>query len=143
MSEVILLGPQHKHPTAPASVRGLEGPIVAITAGWQENENDSLPGALDTKSSNLEIYRRAEQVFDRDPELAEAHRGRQLRLKELQRLYRLRLDHAMEAYNELMTTRGDAEILAAERQAALDALRALDRHHLGRVRAGHEEFEAQ
>ena len=141
MPILTLLGPQRKRPTAPALVREIEGPIAVITAGWQENENDPLPRGLGRNSSNLGIYRRAEQVFDQDRELSQALQDRQLRLMRLQRLYRVRLDHAIAAYRELGELPGEDELVARERQAALEALRALDRHHLERVRSVHAEFE--
>jgi hypothetical protein len=143
MSNVILLGPQRERPTAPASARTIAGPIAVITAGWQENENDTLPRGFPKGGTNLAIYRRAEEVFDQDRELFQAHRERQLRLKQLQRLYRVRLDHAIAAYRDLVVLRGDGELLEAERGAALESLRALDRHHLEGVGAIHAQFEAE
>jgi hypothetical protein len=143
MSTVILLGPQRERPTAPASVRAIAGPVAVITAGWQENEDDTLPRGFPKGGTNLAIYRRAEEVFDQDRELFQAHRERQLRLKQLQRLYRVRLDHAIAAYREMVALRGEGELIEAERGAALEALRALDRHHLERVKAINDEFEAE
>ncbi|MCZ6725959.1 MAG: Type 1 glutamine amidotransferase-like domain-containing protein, partial [Acidobacteria bacterium] len=64
-------------------------------------------------------------------------------LKELQRLYRVRLDHAIAAHRELMDLAGQGGLVAGERRSALEALRALDRHHLEQVRAVHDEFEAR
>jgi hypothetical protein len=156
-----LLGPQRERPTVPRVARELEAPVAVITAGWQENENDALPRGLVRQSSrlgvsNLGIYRRLEQVFDADRELALAHRRRQLRLKELQQLYRLRLDHAVAAYRDLVELSGasssnggandegsGAESVTKEIDAALETVRALDRHHLGNVQAVHEEFDAE
>lgn len=160
MPKRTLLGPQRKRPTVTRLARELEGPVAVITAGWQENENDALPRGLRGKGVNLEIYRRSEQVFDEDRELARAHRDRQLRLKQLQRLYRLRLDHTMAAYRELVElssappgdgrTNGGArsptqedEPLAQEIEAALEAIRALDGHHLEKVQAVNQDFGAE
>ena len=143
MPTVHLLGPQRQRPTAPAVVRRIAGRVAVVTAGWQENEDDPLPGKLAARGVNLGIYRRAERVFDEDRELFQAHRERQLALKRLQQLYRLRLDHAIAAYVQLLELEGDRaeEPLAGELQAALEALRDLDRKHLERVREAHAEFE--
>lgn len=139
--------------------RSLAGPLAAITAGWQENENDPLPRGLNGKSKNLGVYRRAERVFDEDRELFQAHRERQVRLKQLQRLYRVRLDHSVAAFRDLFgLARRERDLVSeangavdpshwepvqAEVDAALEAIRSLDQHHLDSVSALHQAFEAQ
>lgn len=141
----ILLGPQRQRPTVSAVVRELAAPVGLITAGWQENENESPPRGLGRKCVNLGIYARAERVFDRDRELAQAHRERQLELKRLQRLHRVRLDYAVAAWRALAALAEESEspTVREEADAALEAIRALDRHHLSRVDAVHEAFEAR
>jgi hypothetical protein len=142
---VTLLGPQRLTPTLANAVRGsgVEGDVAVVTAGWQEREEevDELREHLGGRVVNLRLYARAEEVFRRDRTLARAHRQRQERLQRMQELYRLRLAHAMEAARQLLTRRGDPEVLNPERDAAVAAIRELDRVHLERVRAVNQELE--
>jgi hypothetical protein len=79
-------------------------------------------------------------LFAADPDLFRAHRERQSRLQELQRLYRLRLGHALDALRDLDTASAGPRLLTTERRAALAAIRTLDRHHLRRIRRQHQRF---
>jgi len=143
---VTLLGPQRLTQTVAQAVRGggVLGDVAVVTAGWQEREEevDELREHLGGGVVNLRLYARAEEVFRRDRTLARAHRQRQERLQRMQELYRLRLDHAMEAARALLTRRGDPEVVNPEREAAVAAIRELDRVHLERVRAVHAELDA-
>lgn len=145
MGPIVLLGPQRLRPILAGVVADLavDGRIAAVTAGWQEREeeDDELAEHLSGRTFNLRLHRRAEKVFAADPELAGGHRERQQRLKQAQALYRVRLDHAMAAVRDLMQRDGEPELLAAERKSAFDAVRRLDSGHLKRIRAIHEEFE--
>ena len=141
-----ILGPQRAAPAVAASLvrMGLgNGPVCAITAGWQEREGelDDLEEHLARRTTDLELYRRAEAVFRDDTELHEAYRERQLMLIEMQRLYRRRLDHAMTAARELSDEPVDSAALDYERRSALRAIRTLDREHLRRIRLVQEHFE--
>src|SRR2546422_11421548 len=109
---ITLLGPQRLRPTLADALRGRapEGPIATITAGWQEREGDDqeLDQHLEGRTGNLALYRRAEAVFQRDPELARAHRERQERLRRAHEPYALRLAGAMDcAYAVLPRTHGE------------------------------------
>ncbi len=144
MPETTLLGPQRQRPTVTRIARGLGERVALVTAGWQEHENDPPPRGLGRRGHNLGIYRRSERVFDEDRELAAAHRERQLELKRLQRLYRMRLDHAIAAWRELTdlaAREGAVRVDDDELDHAVGAIRALDRHHQQRVDAVHAAFE--
>jgi hypothetical protein len=121
----------------------VEGPVAAISAGWQEREaeTEELGEHVGRPVVNLELYRRAEDALQRDPELAAALRRRQDRLREIQELYRLRLDYTLEAARALMRRVEPMELVHEERRSAIRALRTLDGTHSRRVRAVHEEFE--
>lgn len=142
----LLLGPQRPLVNLGQALAGLQlgdGPVGFISAGWQEAEGD-LAEAREVVGRPLvdpRLYHRAEEVFAADPELLAAHRQRQDRLKEQQRIYRLRLRQLMIAARLTLTAEGDREVLAAERRHAVAQLRALDRHHVQRVRAVHAAFE--
>ena len=147
MPTVTLLGPQRFTPTLGEAVAraGISGRLASVTAGWQEREAEDLElhEHLGERTMNLMLYARSEDAFERDPELAAAYRERQERLRELQELYRSRLGYAQTALRELELRSGDPELLAPERESALEAIRALDEHHLARVDEVHATFVRQ
>ncbi len=142
---VILLGPQRR-PTVDAVARslGLPGPgnqVATITAGWQEREPDDqeLSTLLGARAVNLSLYRRWLDVQDRDPQYAAAERELAGTLAELQDLYLLRLDYALQAVYAVQRRSGPApggEALAE----AVAAVRELDAAHLRRVDNVRGEF---
>ena len=143
-TKTILLGPQRHMPTVGAALASLGvdgGPVAVITAGWEEREAEDLELGehLGRQVLNLGLHDRAEALLQADRALHEALRAQRERLRELQRLYRLRLRHVAPAAEELLRSEGPEDLLEPERAAALDQLRALDEHHLGRVR----ELEAE
>ncbi|MCA8956977.1 MAG: hypothetical protein KDC87_12945 [Planctomycetes bacterium] len=145
---IVLLGPQRHQPIVREALAPLtehSAPVAAITAGWEEREAEDLElGAhLSRPVENLQLFRRAEEVFQRDPELLRAVRAHHDDLRELQRFYRMRLRHSMPAASELLGTEGDGRLLDPEREAAFASLRALDEHHLGRVIELQQAFSAK
>ena len=146
MPELLILGPQLRTPClgqALSQVRpGLQGAVVAITAGWQEREGelDALQRHLDHTVQDLRLYERTEALFESDPPLAQAHRARQERLKTVQELYRLRLAHAKSAARELFARNGGGESLENARRASVEALRRLDAELLRELDRVHAEF---
>ncbi len=147
MTTRALLGPQRLQPIVAEILETLapEGPLAVVTAGWQEREAevDELAEHVRRPVTNLRLHARAEEVFLARPDVFEAHRARQNRLQELQRLYRLRLGHAVAAARELLGRDGDPAMIEPERDAALEALRTLDDHHMARVAEIHHDFEHQ
>jgi hypothetical protein len=118
--------------------------VATVTAGWQEleGEDQELRDHLVGETANLELYRRAERVFERDPELAQAHRERQDLLRRMQGAYRARLRFAIDACREM--GRGAAagdDVYRTEWSSAMDAVRDLDRAHLERVREVRATFD--
>ncbi len=142
-----LLGPQRLTPTLSAAVTalGIEGTLATVTAGWQEREGDTreLVEHLAGRAVNLELHRRAEQVFARDPELARAHHGRQELFRRLQELYVFRLEAAKRVARDLLRRPGDDPALASERGDSIETLKRLDERHLAHQRAIHAEFDAR
>lgn len=146
MPERLLLGPQRPQLNLPEAFRnhGLpDGPVAVISAGWQEAEADidDVRALVPRPLIDLELYRRAEQVFAHDPSLSNAYRRRQDRLVELQRLYRMRLQQALLAARKVRRAHAEPDLVAGEERHAISQLRALDRHHRKRVRSIHREFE--
>lgn len=147
MSDIILLGPQAIEPNLGKALQSMqiEGPICVITAGWQERAGElaALEAHIGQKVVDLMLYQRAEQALEEDRELFEAHRRRQNRLREIQRLYRIRLSSCLEVTRRLKRMDGDSDILEPERQAALEVVRDLDRLHLCRLDRVNQEFEEE
>ena len=147
---VILLGPQRR-PTLAAVTRSmrLAGPVATITAGWQEREPDDseLSGLLGARDVNLSLYRRWLDVQERDPEYAAAERRLRDALGELQDVYLLRLDYALQAVYALQRRggsdgrgrAGDATVAGAVAEA-IAAVRELDDAHLRRISQERAEF---
>jgi len=144
MRKVAVLGPQRLRPTLDRNVAdlGVEGQILAITAGWREREaeDDELAEHLAGRSVNLNLYRRAEQVFADDSELLALFEVRRSRLRAAQALYRVRLDHLLSAARAVMA-RDEAEPYFEDAiQEAIADVRRLDDGHLARVSAIQAEF---
>ena len=144
-----LLGPQRHRPTVVTAVRALgfsgnDLRVATVTAGWQEREGEDqeLRDHLVGGTTNLELYRRAERVFERDPEFAAAHHERQALFRRMQAAYRARLRFAIDACREMGrgAEAGD-DVYRVEWSAAMDAVRDLDRAHLERVREIRTAFD--
>jgi hypothetical protein len=135
VKSLTLLGPQRLTPTLPEAVAAVgvdlspgQPPLATVTAGWQEREDDDadLVAALVGNTVNLRLYARVADVFERDPELAQAHRERGQRLQDIQALYDLRLGHAIDTVFELLRRTGEPWLLDDEIESALQAVRDLD-----------------
>lgn len=111
---VTLLGPQRRPTldTVVASLRLGDGPIATITAGWQEREPDDgeLSRLLGSEDANLCLFRRWLDVQDRDPDFAAAERRLRGAVTELQDLYLLRLNHALQAVYAIQRRRGSGQL---------------------------------
>jgi hypothetical protein len=144
----LLLGPQRPVRNLRQAVESLplrDGAIASISAGWQEAEGDidEIQELIGRPLRDLNLYARAEDIFDAHPDLHDAYRNRQNQLKEQQRLYRLRLRHLMNAARQVLRSEGDPVLLAAEQRHAIAQLRALDRHHEIRVQSIHGDFHGR
>lgn len=146
MRQRILLGPQRPVTNLGDVVAkaGLgDGPVAVISAGWQEAEGDieDVHALVNRPLVDLELYHRADRIFAADDKLHSAYRERQELLKDLQRLYRVRLRHHMLAARQLQKSDANTNLLATEQRHAISQLRALDRHHFNRVEAIHARFD--
>lgn len=147
MAVQVLLGPQTPRPNLAAVLETVpfEGPIVSITAGWRDSEGETaeIEADIGHKVEDLGLYHGAERAFAAERAFFELHRARQERLQELQRLYRIRLETTLSAARQLLRTEADPQLLKMEQRAAISQLRALDRHHLRRIAAIHQDFNDQ
>lgn len=144
MAQRILLGPCDQQTLRDAcAMLANPGPVVTITAGWQDEEGDigELADELQLPLEDLGIYARAEEWLAREPGLRDLNRERQEQLLKLQELYRIRLGPTLRAARGLQEAEAPPELLRPELKAAIAQLRALDRHHLRRLRAIHQVFE--
>jgi hypothetical protein len=144
--KVTLLGPQRR-PTLDAVTGALpQGePIATITAGWQEREADDaeLSKLLGSRDVNLGLYRRWLDVAERDPGFAAGEQAVRAILDELQALYLLRLDHALQAVYAVQRRSGSDRLRAGVLAESLAAVRELDAAHLHRVSQVRLEFYAE
>lgn len=144
---VWLLGPQYHAPFLGTilSSFGLpdDGPIAAVTAGWQEREGEDaeLDKHLGGRSVDLELYRRADRVFRSDPDFTQAHREMQRQLRELTRLYDMRLSFMRQGVLSLLDEDGDRHLLDPALEHAISQVRDLDAWQLERIVEIRGEFE--
>jgi hypothetical protein len=141
---VILLGPQRR-PTVDTALRllgTLDGPAATVTAGWQEREADDgeLSRALGGRDVNLGLYRRWLDVQERDPQYMAGERQLSAILAELQDLYLLRLDHALQAVDALQRGESGDRLRSQAVSDAVAAVRELDAAHLRRVNEARLDF---
>ena len=134
---VTLLGPQRR-PTLDRVLAALQvdGPVAAITAGWQERESDDdeLMHLLAGRGLNLRLHARWMDVLAEDDDYARAEREHRVVLGELQQLYLIRLDHALRAaYAVAQRTDGHPRVQATAVEDALALVREVDERHLTRV----------
>lgn len=139
-SKVVLLGPQRRRPRVTEAVAdlGVNGPLAAVTAGWEEREHEqgALARDLGGRTRNLRLYPRAEQISASDDTARALMNERHDRLGELQRLYRLRLAPQLRVCRTLLAATDPADpdaLHGPEIESALAGIRALDRHYLDRT----------
>jgi hypothetical protein len=137
-----MLGPQRR-PMVETVVRSLclDGPIATITAGWQEREpDDELGKQLGSRDVNLSLYGRWLDVQERDPGFAAGERRLNGVLEEVQDIYLLRLDYALQAVYAVQRRSGNDPLRADALAAAVAAVRELDAAHLHRISDVRDEF---
>ncbi len=143
----IMLGPQSPRANLKNAIESLSfnGPIVTITAGWRDSEaeTDELQAEIGIPIEDLNLYHQAEKIFALEPELHALQRDRRDKLLELQRLYRIRLTPSMAAARRLLREKGEPDLLRLEQRAAISQVRALDRHHVRRISAIHQDFDTR
>ena len=144
---ITLLGPQ-RDPVVDDVMRslGLEGARVAtITAGWRDREHDDglLVDLLSGRCVNLGLWQRMQQIWEEDPELERADRHRRQVLTEMQQLYLIGLQQAVEACTRIRAHQPrDARVHQMAVEDVLEIIHDLDDRHVRRVAELHEEFYA-
>ena len=144
---VVLLGPQGDTPDVGKVLAelGIRGRVGLVSAGYQADEADdgALLAAMAVPVFNLRLHARAIEVFADDLEFAAAYQARQLRFRNLQSFYRIRLDKMDEAARMISVRYVEPELLAQEDDESVDALRRLDASHLRRCAEVRTAFDAR
>lgn len=144
MVDHAFLGPQYRSPNLRQCLdaMGVAGPLVSITAGWQEREGevDELRAHVGQPVTDLGLYVRTEHVYAEDPPLAQAYRERQDVLQEMQDHYRTRLAALKGVVEQFAAVEGDSPPLKLARRAALGDIRRLDRQHVTAAIREHASF---
>lgn len=143
---VLLLGPQHNVQSLRDGLReiGARPPYVLVAAGWEEREAETaaLEEHLGAPVANLSLWPACEEAFESDHELRAAMFERHDRLRELGRLYRVRLGAELVALRELLSGVDPAapgDLVGPALEPAFESLVALDEHHLVRVRSVNDD----
>lgn len=138
--KVALLGPQHDQPILRGVLddAGMQGPFVLVAAGWEEREAETgaLEAHLGTGVQNLGAWPACESAFERDVKLRELMFDRYDRMRELSRIYHVRLGAELAALRDLFARTDPAEpndLVGPALTPAFESLRALDAHHCSRV----------
>ena len=145
---ITLLGPQ-RNPRLEPVLRGLGlrgARFATITAGWRDRESDDelLNELLGHHTVNLQLWSRMQQMWEDDPELDHADRERRRVLTEMQELYVIGLQQAVEGVHRISAHRPRfKEIQQIALEDTLQILRDLDERHRRRVNELHLEFYAR
>ena len=144
MSTIVLLGPQNfvaaraSDSTLSAVVEEIapEGPLILVTAGWQQREaaDDELRALLRGRElRNLELFERSELVHLRETALASDLDFTRERQRQVHRYYRRRLDHTLAAVTELQQLEDGDDLAARALEQAVESVRVLDSEHLEQI----------
>lgn len=137
MPPIVLLGPQRPHPNLADALahHEVQGPVVAITAGWRHDEAE-LDGLTESigEVTHLPLYRWFDDVAEHAPEVAALYRERQTRVQRFKELYRLRIRSALTTVRDLVDRLpSDPELVAPQLERATEVVRQIDREVLGSV----------
>jgi hypothetical protein len=132
---VLILGPQRPHPNLARvlDARAVPGPLAVVSAGWRHDEAElgALQEDVGRAVVHLPLYTWFEEVLAAAPDLAEAYRERQDRIKAFKKLIRTRLSSAYGVILKLHAQRvEDDDLHQAELLDAVRAVRDLDRRAL-------------
>ncbi len=142
---LFLLGPQPEYASLQQLLRELQlgSPLALITAGWEteENQDHTLKHSLGVEGINLNLFARTERLFEEDPELIQLLRDRQDELRHLRDVYNDRLHLLLKAARQIIRRQEKLVDLTAEREAAIDMVRQLDRQYYVRTSQVHDDYE--
>lgn len=130
----VLLGPQRFRLTAGSVLREVapEGAVATITAGWRDREKDDaeLDEVLGGRSRNLHLWHRLTHVLATDLDFAAAAAAYNRAIDEANRLYSVRLSHALETVYATMRLSARADLRDSALRASLQSVRDIDAWYL-------------
>lgn len=145
---LFLLGPQPEYATLKTVLKSLNlrQPAALITCGWEteENEDAELVNALrevGSKSINLGLFTRTEQLFANDPELIQVLQARQDEIRHMREVYKDRLHHLLKAARQILRRKDPLVDFSAEQESAIDMIRQLDRQYDARLGQLVDDYE--
>ena len=146
MSSTTLLGPQRFLTTAGTVVRalGTEGPVVTVTAGWEEREDDDteLREVMDGRVVNLRLHQRMMSLLAEDTPFATAAVAFRDAMADLSAVYATRLHHGLEGVYAVHRSTARPDIVASALAEAVRLVREVDRWYLRAVDQLDGELEA-
>ncbi len=147
-THITLLGPQRtpRLGDVVASLGLTDARFATINAGWREREPDDelLSQTLSGNTINPRLWHRMQQMWEEDPELAQADRDRRQVLEEMHELYLMGLDHALSALKELLAhSPRHSSVREIGIQDAEEIVRQMDSRHLERVEEQYAQFWEQ
>lgn len=130
----ILLGPQRFRLTAGSVLQEVapEGAVATITAGWRDREKQDaeLDEVLGGRSNNLHLWHRLIQVLGADPDFAAAAAAYNRAIDEANRLYSVRLTHALDSVYTTMRISARDDLRDSALRASLQSVRDIDAWYL-------------
>ena len=146
MSSTTLLGPQRFLTTAGSVVRalGTEGPVAAVTAGWEEREGDDteLQEVMDGRVVNLRLHERMMSLLAEDSPFTSAAITLRDAMDDLAGVYSTRLHHGLEGVYAVHRSTARPDIVASALAEAVRLVQEVDRWYLRAVGQLYGELEA-
>ena len=126
----VLLGPQRFRQTAGTVADSLapDGPVATITAGWRDREkNDAELGeVMGGRARNLHLFTRLGHVVRHDPTFAAAASTYNRSVDEANKLYKVRLSHAMDAVYATMRRTARQDLIDSALRAGVQSVQDID-----------------
>ncbi|MDO5503804.1 MAG: Type 1 glutamine amidotransferase-like domain-containing protein [Actinomycetia bacterium] len=105
-----------------------EGPVATVTAGWRDREkhDSELDQALGGRSQNLHLFSRLGHVIRHDRDFAAAASAFNRAVDEASALYRVRLQHALDAVYATLRRSARVDLVDSALRAGMQSVRDVD-----------------
>ncbi|NLJ55313.1 MAG: type 1 glutamine amidotransferase-like domain-containing protein [Intrasporangiaceae bacterium] len=126
----VLLGPQRFRQTAGTVADALapDGPVATVTAGWRDREKDDaeLHEVMGGRARNLHLFTRLGHVVRHDPTFAAAASVYNRSIDEANKLYKVRLSHAMDAVYTILRRTARQDLIDSALRAGVQSVQDID-----------------